>query len=67
MNRALSQRIARSKRRITERREIQAIKRIMQSVKEILATGPEIEFIPDHPKSAPNIVTFPKPTNRRTH
>jgi hypothetical protein len=67
VNRALSQRIARSKRRVTERREIQQIKAIMKSVKHILATGPEIEFIPDSPKSAANIVTFPKPTPRRTH
>jgi hypothetical protein len=67
VNRALSQRIARSKRRVTERREIQAIKEIMERVKEVLACGPEIEFIPDSPKSAPNIVTFPKPTPRRTH
>lgn len=67
MNRAISQRIARSKRRVTERKEIQAIRQIMESVKHILATGPEIEFIPDSPKSAANIVTFPKPTNRRTH
>ena len=67
MNRATSQRLTKSKRRVTQRREIQAIKEIMRRVEDILISGPEIEFIPDSPKSAPNIVTFPKPTPRRTH